>query len=194
MDLPAKSVAAHKSLTIQDVRDLAKSLMEMSDMYPLQFRTERDFFPLVRAFLDGRVPSITAEVGDSNKKIDFRIGGTNPALLELAVCPRALIDPDCETAAFPGRSQATQLYASANCTEIEKLSKVPQPQAKNRYLLLVDFRGAHNVSRLESGYLNRFPRDGTMQPVRVIYISRSRARDFQVGGKPKGPVPKKKSA
>jgi hypothetical protein len=40
-------------------------------MYLLRFGTERDFFPLVRAFLDGRVPSIRAKVGDSNKKIDF---------------------------------------------------------------------------------------------------------------------------
>ena len=177
---------SHKSLTVDDVRQLGKSLMAMGDEYPLQFRTERDFFPLVRAFLQGRVPEVTAEVGASNKKIDFRIGGPNPALLELAVSPRMIEDRHHADAKFPGNNQAPHLYASTNKTELSKLSKVPQAKAKNRYLLLIDFRKGHDITKLKAGYLKQLPQNGKRAAVRVVYHARTVTSDFQIGGRKKG--------
>jgi len=158
----------------------------MADEYPFQFRTERDFFPLVRAFLEGRVPTVTAEVGESSKKIDFRIGGPNPALLELAVRPRAFADPNHDGVRFPGNNQAPQLFASTNKTELSKLGSVSQNKAKNRFLLLLDFRGGHDVARLKRSYLKALPQDGKHAAVRVVYISRDQEVHFQAGGRKTG--------
>jgi hypothetical protein len=177
------AVPMHKSLTLRDVEDLGGMLLNMADEYPLQYRTEKDFFPLVRVFLDGRVPSVAAEVGASNKKIDFRVGGTNPGLLEIAVAPRALADPNCPEVKFAGHNQTTQLYASANKTELEKLKVVPQAQAKNRFLLLIDLGRGHDVVKLRAGYDKALPRGAGHQPVRVIYVGREKKTHFRIGGK-----------
>ncbi len=83
----------HKSLTLEDVKALGAALIDVADLYALQYRTERDFFPLIVAYLHGRVPKVTTEFGKAKYgRVDFRIGGHNPALLELAVAPRALAD------------------------------------------------------------------------------------------------------
>jgi hypothetical protein len=42
-----------KTLTIADVEDLGKMLIEVSNHFPRSFRTEREFYPLVRSFLWG---------------------------------------------------------------------------------------------------------------------------------------------
>jgi hypothetical protein len=178
-----RKTSPHKSLTIEDVEELGAILLKLADDYPLQFRTEKDFFPLVRVFLEGRVPSVAAEVGASNKKIDFRIGGPNPALLELAVAPRALTDPNCPDVKFPGHNQTTQLYASANKAELDKLRVVPQAQAKNRYLLLLDLGKGHDTAKLRIGYDKQAPRATGSSPIRVVYVGRQRRVDFRVGGK-----------
>ena len=176
----------HKSLTIEDVKTLGATLIEVADLYPLQFRTERDFFPLVLAYLNGRVPSVETETGTTNGTIDFRIGGPNPAVLELAVAPRALIDPNNPTQQFPGHKAATQLYATQNKTELKKLKGVPQSQARNRYLLLLDLWGKHDYSSLQEGYEKALAPGGGGECVRGIYVKRGNvAKDFRLGGKKK---------
>jgi len=177
--------AKNKSLTIEDVCTLGSALIEIADLYPLTYRTERDFFPLVLAYLHGRVPCTQTEVGATNGKIDFRIGGPNPAVLELAVAPRALSDPDHPPQTFPGHKLTTQLYASQNRTELQKLKKIPQTKAKNRYLLLLDLRGAHDFVKLKAGYETQLPRFSGGSAVRAVYVKRNQtpAKHFVLGGK-----------
>ena len=179
--------AKHKSLTLEDVSILGSALIEIADLYPLTYRTERDFFPLVLAYLHGRVPSVKTEVGATAGKIDFRIGGSNPAVLELAVAPRALSDPDHASQKFPGHQATTQLYASQNRTELRKLKGIPQTKAKNRYLLLLDLRGVHDFKTLKSGYEAELPRLKGGAVVRVVYVKRNQgpAKQFPLGGKRK---------
>jgi len=183
----------HKSLTRADVSALGSALIEIADLYPLQYRTERDFFPLVLAYLHGRVPSVQAEVGATAGKIDFRIGGPNPALLELAVAPRALSDPDRPEQKFPGHHATTQLYASQNKSELRKLKEVPQSKARNRYLLLLDLRGIHDFSALKTGYESELPRFKGGAVVRVVYVKRGPdlPKQFPLGGKKKRSAKKK---
>ncbi len=180
--------AKHRSLVISDVEDLGQLLVRMADAYPLQYRTERDFLPLVRVFLEGRVPSVVPEVGSSNKKVDFRIGGTNPAVLELAVAPRALIDPNWPGLKFAGHTQSTQLYASQNKTELNKLGSVPKTRARNRYLLLLDLGRGLDLKKLKKGYVAACPKNGKCEPIRVVYSGRRKGDSihFQVGGKQVG--------
>ena len=110
-------VAYSQFFSRQDVCDLSTALIAVADQYPLSYRTERDFFPLIYAYLHGRVPHLRAEATQKAGRADFRVGGNNPVYLELAVAPRALIDPYDTTVRFPGNSYKSQLYAAANKPE-----------------------------------------------------------------------------
>lgn len=184
----ATKVAQHLTLRLEDVRDLGLALLEVADAYPLLFRTETDFYPLVWTYLRGRVPSATAERSVPGGAIDFWIGGANPAALEIAVAPRHLRDKNHDTQSFPGNAGGVRLYASHNRSELKKLAAVPQSQAKRRFLLLLDFTDSHQSDRLLKGYRDALPQNAGHNPVRVIYIARDPTKrcDFQVGGKRKG--------
>lgn len=84
--------SAHQKLTIDHVKDLGRMLIEVANLYPTKFLSERDFFPLVVAYLTGRIPSMESEVSTTEGRIDFQLKGTNPTWLELAVQPRTLAD------------------------------------------------------------------------------------------------------
>lgn len=175
----------HKSLTIDDVQELGCALISVADLYPLQYRTERDFFPLVVAYLYGRIPKVDTEVSGTDGRIDFRIGGLNPAVLEIAVCPRRLKDADLDAQKFPGHIQGTQLYATQNRPEIKKLKAVPQTKARNRFLLLLDLPGTTNISSLQSQYEKELPPGKGGAVVRTVYVSRNTTIHFRLGGKMK---------
>lgn len=185
----ATSPAVHASLSVADVVDLGEMLIEIADKYPLDFRTERDFSPLVAAYVRGRVPASTAEFRVDHGAIDFRFGGTNPCLLELAVAPRALADSHHPEQRFPGHSYATQLYSSQNRAELRKLAAIPQSRARKRFLLLLDLQNA-NSRAICDGYKAELPSNGKYHPVHVVYVSRKAHLDFTVGGKKRGRKPK----
>ncbi|GMV24141.1 MAG: hypothetical protein AMXMBFR58_01720 [Phycisphaerae bacterium] len=188
-----KKANKHKSLTKEIVESLGAFLVELADKYPLTFLTERDFYPAVIAYLYKRVPNVTTEAGVVKGRVDFRTGGTNPGLLELAVAPRMLKDADDPTLPFPGHGEASQLYAVQNKPELAKLKAVPQEAAKNRYLLLLDIQKKHDFDKLKKQYLKALPIDGKSSAVQVCYVKRGDApKTFQVGGKPKGPKKKTK--
>ncbi len=76
-----------------------------------------------------------------------------------------------------------QLYAKQNKRELEKLKQVPQSKAKNRYLLLLDLCGEHNLTTLKVGYLKTLPRHNGSAAVRVVYVRRSAVSTLLLGGK-----------
>jgi hypothetical protein len=93
----------------------------------LRFITEEDFYPLVEAYLHGRVPKVQEEYAVEDGWIDFRVGNTtNPAYLELAVSPRQLLDRGVTDAVIGEKSTTnkTALYGSQNKTELQKLSQL----------------------------------------------------------------------
>ncbi|MCC6426244.1 MAG: hypothetical protein IT435_05435 [Phycisphaerales bacterium] len=188
-----KKANKHRSLTQEIVESLGAFLVELADKYPLTFLTERDFYPAVIAYLYQLVPGVTTESVVDKGKVDFRTGGPNPGLLELAVAPRMLQDHDDPTMPFPGHGEATQLYAVQNKPELAKLTAVPQAQAKNRYLLLLDIQKKHEFDKLKTQYLKELPRDGKSFAVQVCYVKRGNdPNTFQVGGKQKGAKKKSK--
>lgn len=146
-----------KLLTIRDVVELGCALVKVADAYPLAYRTERDFYPLVMAYLEGRVPNLRSELRGDSGSIDFRIGGNNPSVLELAVAPRDFVDRHDPELVFRGHQQATHLYARSNRTELVKLSSISTVKA--RYLLLLNLRSPVNVDRLREGYERELPAD-----------------------------------
>jgi hypothetical protein len=188
-----KKANKHQSLTKEIVKSLGVFLVELADKYPLTFLTERDFYPAVIAYLYQLVPGVTTESVVDKGKVDFRTGGPNPGLLELAVAPRMLQDHDDPTLPFPGHGEATQLYAVQNEPELAKLTAVPQAEARNRYLLLLDIQKKHDFDKLKSQYLKQLPIDGGGSAVQVCYVKRGDSpKTFQVGGKKKGPKKKAK--
>jgi hypothetical protein len=69
------SPATHKKLTIADVHSLGRVLIDVANLYPTRFLTERDFFPSVVTYLTGRIPSVETEVASSEGNIDFQLKG-----------------------------------------------------------------------------------------------------------------------
>lgn len=168
----AKPPSAHKKLTIHDVNQLGRMLIDVSDSYPTKFLTERDFFPLVVAYLSGRVPSLKTEVQLNGGVADFRLGGTNDTWLELAVQPRQLKDENHPALHFPGHSVVNALYPGQNIKELRKLMN--EPKGKTRFLLLVDLAGTY-------GSLKKLYRQSGLniagpKPVRVVYVTRDPAK------------------
>lgn len=160
---------AHQSLTIEIAKKLAETLVSIADRFPLNFLTERDFYPLIHTFLSERVPNVTSEHGVREGQIDFRTGGTNPGLIELAVAPREFGDRNRAELQMPGFSTAPQLYASQNRPELKKLFQVEVRYA-NRYLFLIDLRGKYEFDELVSKYESEARKiKGKTGAVSIIY-------------------------
>lgn len=189
---------AHYTLKRSDVKALAGALIEVADRYPTQFVTERDFYPLVEAFLFEPPRQLRAEfrVGGGREAIDFKVSGTtNPAFLELAVAPRVLLDveavlPILEDSVvdddFEGvvdhvrriLPDKTQLSRSANAPELRKLSR-QGGATKGRFLLLLDLRyHPHDHDDLREQYQEFAAQLPGPETVRVVYAHRRDAPDF----------------
>ncbi len=148
------------------------SFRRRQDRYETAFRTERDFYPLVVSFLYWELKGLQAEAGAGGRRaIDFKIGKTtNPAYLELAVAPRVL--GDVERGPSGTLPNKTQLYASQNKSELEKLSKAGA--VKGRFLLLIDLRNAaHPAQDLRDDYTAAAKSLSGSQIVNVVYAHRS---------------------
>jgi len=150
--MPKPKPQDYVSLTIDLAKDLAKTMVRVADMYPLNFLTERDFYPLVHTYLAERLPEVRSEHSIKDGDIDFRTGGYNPSMLELAVAPREFVDRNRPSLVIPGFKSATQLYASVNRSELRKLFSVENTVARNRYLFLIDLRGLETSQHIEEIY------------------------------------------
>lgn len=100
-------------------------------------------------------------------RIDFRIGGMNPVLIEFAVRPSA---------------GGGTLYGSQNVSELRKLCRFSNSKAKLRALLLVDLaKDPIDMKRLKATYdgidagRGRFHR----YPVKIIYAHATVAYSFK---------------
>ena len=192
------------TLTIDDVKAIAAALLIVGNAYPLQFVTEKDFYPLVEAYLFGRMPRVKREHSVEDGRIDFKIGGTNPAYLELAVTPRPLVD---EAAGERANTKPGTLTGSQNKTELNKLSLIPQSKAKGRFVLLIDlWEQPHTIDSLKNTYSAQqavltgkniinvvyAPRNGkpTVFKVKQVVAAQKAAKKHPVNKKSKSPGPK----
>lgn len=143
----------------------ARQLLSLRKDYSNPPKRERELDPLLYAYLKGHhskvVVSRQAHVRFSKKKnpsrIDYRIGGPNPTLLEFAARP-----PD----------GIQELMGPQNLKELRKLSKFPQTKAKRRILLLLDLKKTPiPKSRLKASYdtLNAGPGKKGRNAVTVVY-------------------------
>ena len=147
-------------MNIAELRELALDLLRRSDRLSREMKIDA----YLLAELEARFGTVTRQhplrfaSSERDSRIDFRLGGSNPVLLELAVRPA---------------DGACQLYGSQNKPELFKLTRWPQTQVKLRALLLMDFATKPLESeRLRSTYISinagrgRFERN----PIRVVYV------------------------
>ncbi|MCC7535016.1 MAG: hypothetical protein IT379_02315 [Deltaproteobacteria bacterium] len=172
--MASKNQNAH-TLTLGDVKRLGAALLDIADRYPTGFVTEIDFYPLVIAFLSWKLAGLKAEArgGEGTEAVDFKVTRTtNPAYLELAVAPRVLGDLEADVPkAFPNK---TQLYATQNASELNKLSSLGGA-TKGRFLLLLDLRKKpHDVQDLRNKYEAAAKEMSGSNGVRVVYIHRDK--------------------
>lgn len=100
-------------------------------------------------------------------RIDFRLKGSNPVLVEFAVRPP---------------SGASQLYGSQNRDELRKLTRFTNARARLRALLLIDLhKNSIPKAQLKATYDKVHAGKGKFKrsPVKVIYAHRDTAYSFK---------------
>ncbi len=143
-----------------------KALIKLREDYSNPPKTERGLDPIFYGYITAAHPHVTVSRQISIKfhgaarpsRIDFRIGGSNPTVLELAVRPK-------------GGQQ--QLCGPQNLDELRKLSKVVPSKAKRRILLLVDLKTNHMTkTKLKATYdpLHAGPGKKERHAVTVVYV------------------------
>jgi hypothetical protein len=151
---------------IKEAVTAARALIELRDDYSNPPNFERGLDPLLYATLRASHPKVRVsrqeyvEFSKSSRpsRIDFRLGGTNPTVLEFAVRP-------------PNGIQ--QLQGPQNHSELMKLSKIPNTR---RILLLVDLRAkALSKGTLKATYDPLHAGRGKKErhPVTVVYVHRT---------------------
>jgi hypothetical protein len=157
------------------IKDAARRVIQLIGKYSGGRVGVREMLldPILFGYLTGRVGSITRQhhvrtVGDRRpKRIDFRIGSSNPVLIEFAVRPP---------------TGGGQLNGSQNRSELLKLCKVPNSVSRRRVLLLIDlYRDPILKNDLKATYDIQHSGKGrfTRHPVRVIYVHRRLEYDFK---------------
>ena len=161
-------------LKTEDIVAAANALLNLRKDYSNPPKRERELDPLFYAFMKGHLGKLKVSrqhlvyfTGKSRpSRIDYRIGGTNPILLELAV---------------RSPTGVQELMGPQNSKELKKLSKIPTSQAKRRVLLLLDLN-AKSISKatLKASYgpLHVGPGKKPRLPVTIVYVHESMHYSF----------------
>lgn len=153
-------------MNIADVQKVGAEVLKLLSQYHNPPHKELLLDAILLAYLSGRYSNVARQhyvsvYGSSHpRRIDFRFGGTNPVMLELAV-----------------RSPAGggSLYGSQNYSELNKLCRVSHSQARLRVLLLLDLASRPlSKKSLKDTYdpLHAGPGKFKRSSVRVIYVHR----------------------
>jgi hypothetical protein len=159
-------------MKIADIEKIGRDVLELLDQYHNPPNKELLLDAILFAYLSGRYLHVARQHyvylygSQKPQRIDFRFGGSNPVVMELAV--RA-------------PSGGGKLYGSQNLSELRKLCRVSHTQAKLRVLLLLDLAGnPHHKEMLKASYdpLHAGPGKFVRSSVRVIYVHWQNAFSF----------------
>lgn len=162
-------------VSVSAVKKAAREVIDLLGEYAGKHVPSREMLidPVLYALLRGRHEKVKRQhtlplvkKRKKAKRIDFRCGGSNPAVLEFAVRPP---------------KGGGQLYGSQNVSELRKLTRVPKTQARLRILLLVDLcANPLDVGNLKATYkcVSSGPGKFARQAVRVVYVHRSVEASF----------------
>jgi len=159
-------------MKIADIEAVGVDVLNLLDQYHNPPNKELLLDVILLAYLSGRFSGVARQhyvrlYGSKRpQRIDFRFGGSNPVVLELAV---------------RRSSGGGSLYGSQNLSELRKLSRVGHSEARLRVLLLLDLSGdSHHKQDLKATYdpLNAGPGKFHRSSVRVIYVHRQNRFSF----------------
>jgi hypothetical protein len=158
----------------RSLQDLAKEVVALVDDYHGGPKREMLIDPALYALLRARTGQKVSRQYHAHlpqakrpPRIDFRVGGPNPVLIEVAVRPPG------------GRSE---LYGSQNKAELRKLTRFPNQRAKLRALLLIDLKKQPiEKADLKATYakVSAGPGKFNRSSVRVIYVHASQSYSFR---------------
>ena len=158
-------------MNIADIQDVGEEVLRLRDGYHNPPKGERAVDVLLFGYLSGRFSNVRRQHGvylygsNTPKRIDFRLGGTNPVVLELAVRPA---------------NGGSHLSGPNNQTELNKLCRVKE--AKLRALLLIDLADQNWLrDKLKATYdaLHAGPGNFERKAVQVIYVHRHNRFNFK---------------
>ena len=159
-------------MKISDVETIGRDVLKFLDQYHNPPEKELLLDAILLAYLSGRFSSVSRQhyvyLYGSKKphRIDFRIGGSNPVVVEFAV---------------RGAQGGGKLSGGQNISELKKLCRVSHTQAKLRVLLLLDSaKNPLHKHLLKRTYdpLHAGPGKFKRTSVRVIYVHRRNAFNF----------------
>src|SRR5208283_4714095 len=112
-----------KTLTHTLLKDVSLKAINLTNSFTWKKTQERWLHGVVLGLLEQAIGGMEIEypVVDSKKRIDFRHGGNNPDVIEMAV-----------------NIYGNELYGSSNISELTKLCRIPYSKARRRTLLLLD--------------------------------------------------------
>ena len=160
-------------MRISEIQRTGKEILNLLAHYRHPPPRESLLDPVLFAYLSARFSKVARQhpvylYGSTRpQRIDFRFGGSNPVLLELAVRPPI---------------GGGDLYGSQNADELRKLARISPTQARLRVLLLLDLHHdplSEASLKATYGSINagrgRFKRHS----VRVIYVHANSTYHFK---------------
>ena len=151
-------------MKISDIQNIGTEILELLEKYNNPPKNELSIDLMLFAYLSGRFAKVDRQhhiyLYGSTKpnRIDFRLGSSNPVVLELAVRPP---------------KGGSQLSGSQNTSELRKLCRVQHSEARLRVLFLLDLchtpltrellKATYDIVHAGRGKFKR-------SPVRVIYV------------------------
>lgn len=149
-----------------EATEAALALIRLRGEYSNPPKTERGLDPIFYGYLTAAHPKVKVSRqihikfhgAKKPSRIDFRVGGTNPTVIEFAVRPT---------------TGTQELCGPQNHDELQKLSKVLPTKAKRRILLLVDLKKTPVAkSTLKASYdpLHAGPGKKPRHAVTVVYV------------------------
>ncbi len=159
-------------MKIADIENIGAEVLRLRGEYHKPPHKELLVDAILFSYLSGRFTKVERQhyvylYGSSKpQRIDFRFGGNNPVVLELAVRPPA---------------GGGQLSGSQNIKELRKLCRVSHKQARLRALLLLDLADTPlSIQALKRTYDSLHAGRGKFKrsPVRVIYVHQQNKFNF----------------
>ena len=152
-------------MTLTSIREAALEVLRILDDYSGGHVGRREMLldPVLYGYFEGRFGHMARQHhvqfhgAQRPRRIDFRRGTSNPAVIEFAVRPPS--------------GHAT-LYGSQNRAELRKLCRVPQTTARLRVLLLVDLYTTpltEDKPRATSDAIGSGPGNFVRRSVRIVY-------------------------
>jgi hypothetical protein len=154
-------------LDINTLSRLGRKTLRLAMTFPEYRRNETVLHGVLLGLLEGEVGMMGREKRTTYGRIDFRHGGSNPAVIELAI---------------RDAYNSNQLYGSQNSAELNKLCRVPHERARLRALLLLDSSNSAPIpkSKLKATYdkVTSSPGKFERSSIRVIYVHPDLDYDF----------------